>query len=91
MNVCGWKGLEKKSIENRKLDLTQGLTYQQISLALSKPIPSGWQTAICADVCYPAGLDSVLFSLNVNDTMHLSLDFLTDFNPPDLDDLANGV
>ncbi len=41
-------------------------------------LPSGWQTAFCADVCYGTSDDSIQVSLNPFDTLHCSLDFFTD-------------
>jgi hypothetical protein len=44
---------------------------------LQKSLPSGWQSAFCADVCYGMSEDSIEISIAANDTLHFSLDFFS--------------
>lgn len=44
-------------------------------------MPAGWQTAICADVCYSPTDDSVNVTLSPKDTLLMSMDFITDATP----------
>jgi hypothetical protein len=48
---------------------------------LQKNYSSNWQTAFCADVCYSPSDDSITFTVPANDTMHFSIDFMTNSTP----------
>jgi hypothetical protein len=49
--------------------------------SLQKNLPTDWETAYCADICYSPGTDSIVVSINAGDTMHFSLDFITGLTP----------
>jgi len=44
---------------------------------LQKVLPSSWQSAFCADVCYSPNDDSIVIYVSPQDTIDFSLDFFT--------------
>ena len=52
-----------------------------MAVKIQKNYPANWQTVFCADVCYTPAEDTIYFSLPANDTMHFSIDFITDAVP----------
>ena len=57
---------------------------------LQKNYSANWQTAFCADVCYSPTDDSITFTIPAMDTMHFSIDFITNA-VPDSGDIRIGL
>jgi hypothetical protein len=48
---------------------------------IQRSYPINWQTGYCADICYTAGTDSIVFTVPPLDTIKFTLDFYTSANP----------